>query len=105
MFSFLKKLFTPEPEPDFKAMVKAGATIVDVRTRGEFNGGHVRGSINIPLSDLPAQLNGINRNKPVITCCASGMRSSSAKSLLLKNGFNQVHNAGGWTRLDSLLNH
>lgn len=103
MLEFLKNLFKSTPEPDYKALVKAGATILDVRTKGEYSGGHVRGSINIPLQDLASGLNKINKSKPVITCCASGMRSSSAKSLLLRSGFQEVYNGGSWSRLDSLV--
>jgi len=41
--------------------------------------------------------------KPIITCCASGMRSASAKSILKQNGF-EVYNGGGWTALQHKLN-
>ena len=42
---------------------------------------------------------GTDKNKPIITCCASGMRSASAKSILKSNGFSQVYNGGGWSSL------
>ena len=103
MISFLKKMFSGSESPDFKQLVKTGAVIVDVRTRGEFNGGHVRGSINIPLNELPQSFSRLNPSKPIITCCASGMRSSTAKSLLKSNGFPEVHNGGGWQSLDRKL--
>jgi phage shock protein E len=103
IMDFLKKLFSSAPAPDFKELVKNGATIIDVRTRGEYQGGHLKGSINIPLNELSANLNRINKNKPVITCCASGMRSGSAKSLLTSAGYAEVHNGGGWTSLSRAL--
>lgn len=91
------------PATDFSTLVKNGAQIIDVRTPGEFNGGHIKGSVNIPLDRLPQQLAKLNKQKPVITCCASGMRSASAKQLLQANGFNEVYNGGGWAGLQSRI--
>ncbi len=103
MFGFLKKLFSPGPATDFKELVKRGAVILDVRTRGEYQGGHVKGSVNMPLNELPTSAARLNRSTPVITCCASGMRSSTAKNLLQEMGFTEVHNGGGWMSLNSKL--
>lgn len=103
MFSIFKKMFSGQPISDLKSLVQAGAVIVDVRTPGEYQGGHIRGSINIPLNELPHSLAKLNPSKPVITCCASGMRSSTAKSLLQSNGFPEVHNGGGWQSLERNL--
>jgi rhodanese-related sulfurtransferase len=41
----------------------------------------------------------LKKDKPIITCCASGMRSGSAKAMLQSNGFAQVYNGGSWTNL------
>ncbi|HBW86936.1 MAG TPA: sulfurtransferase [Crocinitomicaceae bacterium] len=95
--SFFSKLFGNSV--DYKSIVENGGVIVDVRTTGEYKSGHIKGSLNIPLQNLKAQLNKIPKDKVVITCCASGMRSSSAKSILLANGFKEVHNGGGWSSL------
>lgn len=81
-----------------KKFIKAGATVVDVRTPTEYEGGHLRTSINIPLDSLPKQLGGLDKNKPVITCCASGIRSGSAKRMLKAQGFDAI-NGGGWMSL------
>lgn len=83
---------------DFKQLVKDGAVIVDVRTIGEYKTGHIKNSVNIPLSDIQRSLNKIPKNKTIITCCASGMRSGSAKQILISNGYT-VHNGGGWNSL------
>lgn len=99
----LKNLFGGGPKIDFKEMVKNGAQIIDVRTPGEYRGGHVKGSVNIPLQDLQRNLSKIKKDKAVITCCASGMRSGSAKNILKSNGYSDVHNGGGWTSLQSKL--
>ena len=81
MFGFLKNLFGGT-SVDFAELVKNGAQIIDVRTPGEFNGGHIKGAKNIPLQSLGNNLSKINKNKPVITCCASGARSAAAKNIL-----------------------
>lgn len=99
MLDFLKNLFGGGPSTDFGQLVRDGAKIIDVRTPGEYQSGHIPGSINIPLNELPGKLQQLDKSKPVITCCASGMRSGSAKSLLAANGFPDVHNGGGWTSL------
>ena len=84
---------------DYAQLVKDGALILDVRTPGEYAGGHIKGSKNIPLQSLQQNLSKIPKDKVIITCCASGMRSGSAKSMLLSNGFKEVHNGGGWMSL------
>jgi rhodanese-related sulfurtransferase len=84
---------------DFAQLVKDGAIILDVRTPGEYAGGHIKGSKNIPLQSLQQNLSEIPKDKVIITCCASRMRSGSAKSILLSSGFKEVHNGGGWTSL------
>jgi rhodanese-related sulfurtransferase len=103
MLSFFKKFFGSAPAVDYVTLVKNGAQIVDVRTPGEYQSGHIRGSINIPLQVLGSKLNVLDKSKPIITCCASGMRSASAKSILLQKGFSEVYNGGGWTSLQNKL--
>lgn len=88
---------------DFKQLIKDGAMIVDVRTPGEFQGGHIKGSLNLPLQSLQGSLGKIPKNKTVITCCASGMRSASAKSVLKSAGYAEVYNGGGWMSLKSKI--
>lgn len=101
MSSIFDKIFgTPV---DYSELVKNGATIVDVRTPGEFQSGHLKGSINIPLGNLSSLYSQIRKDRPVITCCASGMRSGQAKSFLLSKGFTEVHNGGGWSGLERRL--
>jgi phage shock protein E len=83
--------------------VEKGAIIIDVRSPGEFAGGHIKGAKNIPLNEIGAKINEIKKlNKPVIACCASGMRSSQATSVLKQNGVEAI-NGGGWQSLQSKL--
>jgi phage shock protein E len=97
--NILKNLLGLSPKTDYKKLVSEGAQIVDVRTKVEFESGNIPGSINIPLQILGTQLNKLDKIKPVITCCASGMRSATAKGILKSNGFKEVHNGGGWMSL------
>ena len=103
MLDTLKNLFTKE-KTDYQQLVSEGALILDVRSKNEFAGGHIKGAVNIPVNILQDNLNKIkDKNRTVITCCASGMRSASAKSILKSNGFTDVHNGGGWQSLDIKL--
>lgn len=71
-------------------------TIVDVRTPGEFMGGNVAGSVNVPLNEVPYRLDELkNMASPLILCCASGNRSGQAENYLSANGINCV-NGGSW---------
>ncbi len=103
MISTLKKLIGLGPKEDFKALVKSGAKIVDVRSRGEYASGHIKGSINIPLNELNKLPKSLKPDMTVITCCASGMRSSAAKSQLKAMGFSKVYNGGGWYSLNNKI--
>ncbi len=103
MINTLKQLFGIGPKVDFAELIKNGAQIIDVRTKGEYQGGHIRGSINIPVQNLQNHFSKINKDKPVITCCASGMRSGTAKSILKSNGFKEVYNGGGWMSLQNKI--
>lgn len=99
MFESLKNLFGSKQKTDWKTLVKNGAQIIDVRTPAEYQGGHIKGSVNIPLQSLAANKSKIKKDKPVITCCALGMRSASAKSILAASGYTEVYNGGGWSSL------
>ncbi|NBU20230.1 rhodanese-like domain-containing protein [bacterium] len=78
------------------ALVEQGAIIVDVRTKQEYLSGSNPMSINIPLDSIEQESNRLDPKKPIIVCCASGVRSSMAAQTLKKKGFQVVVNAGGW---------
>lgn len=103
MISTLKNMLGFGPAVNYKELLDKGAQIIDVRTRGEYSSGHISGSINIPLNELSNHLKKLKKDKPIITCCASGMRSASAKITLESNGFSQVYNGGGWMGLNGKL--
>ncbi len=71
-------------------------TIIDVRTRAEFNGGHVNGSINIPLQEITEHIEEIKTmDQPIVFCCASGGRSGQATHYFKSLGVN-CENGGSW---------
>ena len=99
----LRTLFGMGPKADLKEIKSKGAVILDVRTTGEYAGGHVKGSMNIPLDRLSQQLKKLPKDRPVIACCQSGARSGQAVSILKAEGY-EAYNGGGWSSLDRELN-
>ena len=80
------------------------ATIIDVRTSGEFMMGNVKGSINIPLDEVSSRVEEFkNIEGNVVLCCASGGRSGQATMFLQQNGLSNVYNGGGWQTVDVLI--
>ena len=104
MANFITRLFGTRKKHDYKELLRNGAVIIDVRTKGEYKTGHIKNSVNIPLDVLSNNLSKLKKDAVVICCCASGMRSGSAKIILKSNGFSQVYNAGSWMRLQNKLN-
>jgi phage shock protein E len=79
-------------------------TVVDVRSREEFMGGHVAGSVNIPLHEIPNRMDELkNLKSPLILCCASGGRSGQAHNFLIHNGV-ECFNAGSWLDVNCFQN-
>jgi phage shock protein E len=95
--NFLERIFGKKV--NLQEVISNGAVILDVRTKVEYQSGHLRNSINIPIDNLPLKIKKLNKNKPIITCCASGSRSASARRILKSNGFEQVYNGGSWYSL------
>jgi rhodanese-related sulfurtransferase len=104
MLEALKKILGIAPIVDFAVLVREGAIIIDVRTKGEYAGGNIRGSVNIPLDKIDANIGKLkNKNQAIITCCASGSRSGLAQSGLKSRGYTNVYNGGSWFSLDRKL--
>jgi rhodanese-related sulfurtransferase len=105
MIKAIKRILGLEPKVDYASLVKHGAIILDVRSKGEYSGGHIKGSMNIPVDSLASNLSKLkNKSTPIITCCASGMRSGQALTILKANGFERVYNGGSWSSLGRRLN-
>jgi len=78
-------------------------TIVDVRTQGEFMGGNVAGSVNIPLNEVverEAEIMALSQ--PVLFCCASGNRSGQATQYFKSKGLD-CENGGGWMQVNAMM--
>jgi phage shock protein E len=77
-------------------------TIIDVRSPGEFMGGHVAGSKNIPLQDVPTRIEEFKEmSAPIVLCCASGNRSGQATQFLKAHGI-ECQNGGSWLDVNNL---
>ncbi|MEJ2368523.1 MAG: rhodanese-like domain-containing protein [Acidobacteriota bacterium] len=95
--------FGAVPEVTARALstsLKANAgrpQILDVRTRDEWKGGHIKGSVNIPITELRARLEELDFDpaKPVVAICLSGHRSRPAVRLLQISGYQDIRQLSG----------
>ncbi len=83
--------------PAARALVANGATLLDVRSAGEWAGGHLEGARHVPVGELAGRLTELPRDRPVVVYCASGFRSARAAALLAEAGFT-VHDLGAIDR-------
>ena len=86
---------------DLQELRRRGVQVLDVRTEEEFLQGHLPGSRNLPLGDLDPRMAELDRTRPILTVCASGMRSAMARRRLLRAGFRDVRNGGPWQALET----
>lgn len=87
-----------------KDALRKGAIVIDVRTPQEFDRGKVPESINIPVDRVAANAERIKgMNCPVVFCCASGARSSTAASMMKQKGLKEVYNGGSWEHVLKIL--
>ncbi|MFO0692097.1 MAG: rhodanese-like domain-containing protein [Polyangiales bacterium] len=73
--------------PAARQKVSAGATLLDVRTPGEFAERHVDGALNVPVQELEERLGEVPRDRPVVVYCLSGGRSAAASRMLAAAGY------------------
>jgi hydroxyacylglutathione hydrolase len=85
------------PAADLRSRLSSheAITVLDVRTAREWSAGHIDGSINIPLGELPSRVDELPRDGSVATICEAGYRSSVAASLLAREGFQHIINVAG----------
>jgi len=89
---------------DLENLPKNSCTLLDTRTAGEFERGHIEGFKNIPVDELRGRLSEIEPGKPVYVICQSGLRSYIASRILEGNGFTAYNFAGGFRFYDSVMN-
>ena len=84
-------------------MNNENAVVIDVSEAGDFEKGHIKNAINVPIKDLQSKLSELQQysDKAVLTYCRSGQQSIRACRVLKKSNFNNVHNISGglknWT--------
>lgn len=100
MFQVFKNMFSTNDTAQLQDIISKGAFLVDVRTPAEYAEGHVKGSVNIPLDKIPAQLDKFKGKENIVVFCRSGNRSAQAKSILEQNGFTNVVNGGTWQQVN-----
>ncbi len=83
-----------------KALVEKGATLLDVRTPGEFSSRHLPGAKNIPVDVVASRLSEVPKVSPVVVYCQSGNRSRTAAATLREAGY-EVHDLGGIADIDT----
>lgn len=102
---FFSKLFGIEETPtvDLAEVISKGAFLVDVRNRGEYQSGSVKGAVNIPLDVIPQQIEKFKGKENIVVFCRSGNRSGQAKRMLNEKGFKNVINGGTWQYVAQLI--
>ncbi|HEV7779754.1 MAG TPA: rhodanese-like domain-containing protein [Chitinophagaceae bacterium] len=98
---FLFNLFSGNK---IRSALRKGAIIIDVRTGTEYDRGHVPDAFNIPVDRIKANADRLKETKrPIIVCCNSGDRSSTAVQVLKEKGVKEVYNGGNWENLLKLM--
>lgn len=78
-------------------------TLIDVRDEYEFEEGHVKKSINVPLNEIQQKLEDIkSMPQPIVLCCLSGGRSGVASNFLEQQGID-CFNGGGWRNVEQAI--
>ena len=99
----LSFLFGKKDNTELKEAIANKAFVVDVRSAGEFSSGSIKGAVNIPLDQINNNIAKFKGKKQVVVFCRSGMRSGQAKSILERNGIENVLNGGGINNMYSAL--
>lgn len=103
-FFLLKQLMLVRPNTA-RQWLKKGATVVDVRSEGEFRDKHLPGAMNIPLDRLREEIARLapSKEQPLVLHCLSGTRSAMGKAMLKKLGYRNVFNLGSYGRAERVL--
>jgi rhodanese-related sulfurtransferase len=84
-------------------LTRQNVVLLDVRPAMEFESGHLRGAINIPLDDLPERMHELPQDRRIIAYCRGlyCLLADEAAAFLLDNGFDVVRLEGGWPEWQS----
>lgn len=80
---------------ELQKLNKDETLIIDVRTIGEFEFGHLNSAVNIPVDDIRSRLSEIPKDKKIVLYCAVGLRGYLALRILLQHGYTGVYNLSG----------
>lgn len=80
---------------EVRELLEKGNLIIDVREKGEYARGHIKGAINIPLSELRERVSEIPKDRAVYLHCRTGQRSYNAAKALQNLGYRDVYNITG----------
>jgi len=88
------------------AHIKNGALFIDVRSPAEYNAGHLKGSINMPVQQIDSLIGSRVKDKDqvILLHCQSGARSGMAKNRLSALGYTQVYDVGSYERAADIVN-
>lgn len=84
---------------ELKKLIENGGQLIDVRTPAEFSQGSLQHAVNMPIESMPDCAKQLDRSKPVLIYCLSGIRARMVKRFLESLGFEKVHNLGGIRQL------
>ena len=90
------------------AYLQQGALVIDVRTNAEYQAGHLRDALHIPLNELEPLISRRvrDKNQVLLLHCQSGMRSAAARRKLIQLGYTRSFNLGSYTRAARIVgNH
>jgi rhodanese-related sulfurtransferase len=80
---------------ELAARLESGAVLIDVRQPEEYTAGHVPGARLVPLAEVPAHVDELPTDRPVLLICRSGARSLTAAEFLARHQIDAVNVAGG----------
>ena len=83
---------------EIKNLMTIGGQLIDVRSTVEFRQGALNGAVNMPIDSFQHRVDSIDKNKPVLLYCRSGIRSGAAKNFLEMLGFDGVYNIGSYQK-------
>lgn len=83
------------PAEELQQEINRGAIVADVRKPGEWNAGHVKNALFLPLADFPKNLDSLDKGKTLVVHCGGGYRSMTAISIMKNHGFDKLINVYG----------
>lgn len=99
----LSRLLGIIDENEWKRILSNRPYLVDVRTKGEFEGGSIKGAINIPVNEIEHAYKKLSNKTTIVVFCRSGIRSKQALSVLKQMGIENVINGGSLQNLNRVI--